>query len=277
MNYLQQNLKKLLNDHKMTQKTLAEKAGISLDTVKKIFRTNIEYTPNAITLDSIAGVFGIKADMLLVPNLEQLEQDIKDSAESNMDTKKYDVPTQFRIAMIEGGFDEIVALVDYLQFMGYVFAFMTDDTETEPSENDIKTAKNDLSKLKKDYHKRIAAHKKALENCTDDDERNEYELEILNLEDNLKKLDESIAEGRKVNKSMSLSETIAQRKLDVDEIVRFFNSLAVMTKSEREKELKHSGITVEYEDCTSSNVQVISIYDFYKKCEAISNFIRQQF
>lgn len=288
MNYLQQNLKKLLNDHKMTQKTLAEKAGISLDTVKKIFRTNIEYTPNAITLDSIAGVFGIKADMLLVPQLEQLKQDIKDIEASNIDIKKYDEMKQFRIAMVEGGFDDIVALIDYLQFMGYYFVFVDEYPEGRPDEDAIMKAKNDLIKMQKKYHKQLAEYKCKLDECDDPDERMEYQIEIMGLEDCIKNLDANVKKGRNVYKP-TFAELIAQRRIDVNKIVRFFNSLAEMTKSEREDRLKKSDIVVfltdnpfalENQELTSDSegdFKKLSIYEFYKKCESINRFIRQQF
>ena len=284
MNYLQQNLKKLLNDHKMTQKTLAEKAGISLDTVKKIFRTNIEYTPNAITLDSIAGVFGIKADMLLVPQLEQLKQDIKDIEASNIDPKQFDEMKQFRIAMVEGGFDDIVALIDYLQFMGYYFAFIDKKPEGEPDKDAIMKTKNDLIKMQKKYQKQLAEYKNKLDECDDPDECMEYQIEIISLEDRIKNLDGNVKKGRNAY-NISFSELVAQRRMGVDEIVSFFNSLGELKKSECDDRLKKSGIMVFWADNPfaledqelTSDSEGVSIYEFYKKCEAISNYIRQQF
>lgn len=290
MNYLQQNLKKLLNDHKMTQKTLAEKAGISLDTVKKIFRTNIEYTPNAITLDSIAGVFGIKADMLLVPQLEQLKQDIKDIEASNIDPKQFDEMKQFRIAMVEGGFDDIVALIDYLQFMGYYFAFIDKEVNVavDIDKDAIMKTKNDLIKMQKKYQKQLAEYKNKLDECEDPDECMEYQIEIISLEDRIKNLDRNVKKGRNAY-NISFSELVAQRRMGVDEIVSFFNSLGELKKSECDDRLKKSGIIVfwadnpfalEDQELTSDSegdFQKLSIYEFYKKCEAISNYIRQQF
>ena len=149
----------------MSYNGLANVAGLSINTVKKIFRRHydedgnlIDYFPSTKTLTRIAEVFNVTYDNLIVPDIDILMQDVRIAKDSMKDEmffvrkKKWDAQRSFHSAMIEKGFQQTVVTVDYLQFMGYEVRFIANFSKYDKR---ILEEQNNAEKLKKEYRKKI--------------------------------------------------------------------------------------------------------------------------
>lgn len=310
--FLQQNLGKLLKDNGMSYSQLADKAGISVDTVKKIFRNRTNetaYIPSGNTLESIACVFNLTPEMLLQPNISQLMENVqvaKDTIRNNMfreGIQKADEATRFRIAMVEGGYNTISPMIDYLQFSGYAISFIYGEPD-DPSNKVIDKAKCDVRSLLREYRQKIADNKKNISKCQNqirkletklikvDNETEETQIrkELYNLEqdlivyeiDNIEKefqLNSLIELNKQQHANYSsLAEFVAGRRIEVNDAIKIINKLDTQSTRLRNKSLEKLQITILIKkmDDFEDEPKKMSIADFYHLCERIKQFVDEQ-
>lgn len=310
--FLQQNLRTLLKNNNMSQAQLAKKAGISIDTVKKIFRNrsnDTAYIPSASTLECIAGVFNVTPEILLQPNISKLiydvevENDIKLTNMFNAKIQKADPATRFRNAMLEVGYNSVVPVIDYLQFTGYEIAF-TYDGARYATEEEVKEVSNELKRIR-EYHKQqiIKYEKQILK----------YKVKIRKAEDRLTKVKSNKKRRRTRNKLFlyndklgmtiidkmvmeiqdrqfdelnkkkhaelsSMSEVIAARRIEIDEAIQAINEIDKLSKDKRNEYLEELPITVLIRrGCDfEQEPKKMTIGNFYHMCERIRQFVEEQ-
>lgn len=310
--FLQQNLGKLLKDNGMSYSQLADKAGISIDTVKKIFRNKTNetaYVPSGNTLESIAGVFHLTPEMLLQPSISQLMDNVevaKDSIRNNMfkeSIQEADDATRFRIAMVEGGYNTIAPVIDYLQYSGYAISFIYGEPD-DPSNKAIDKAKRDVRSLLREYRQKIVDNRKRISQYQNqirelesklikvDSETEEIQLrkEIYDLEQALTVYEiENIEKEFQLNSLIelnkqqhanysSLAELIAGRRIEVKDAIKVINKLDTQSTRLRNESLEKLQITILMKrmDGFGDEPKKMSIADFYHLCERIKQFIDGQ-
>lgn len=310
--FLQQNLRTLLKNNNMSQSQLAKKAGISIDTVKKIFRNrsnDTAYIPSASTLECIAGVFNVTPEILLQPNISKLiydvevENDIKLTNMFNAKIQKADPATRFRNAMLEVGYNSVVPVIDYLQFTGYEIAF-TYDGARYATEEEVRDVSNELKRLREYHKQKTIENEKLIPQYKIKIKEKEAELMHTDDEEEIKKIyreyshyDDMLGLARLENMVMeiqdrqfdelnkkkhaefsSMSEVIAARRIEIDEAIQAINEIDKLSKDKRNKYLEELPITVlirqnfDFEQ----EPKKITIGNFYHMCERIRQFVEEQ-
>ena len=293
--YVQNNIKKLLKKNGMKYTDLARVSGLSVHTIKKIFRKHydaegnqVNYFPSTATLEQIAKAFNVSYDALVVPDIDMLAQDIaivKDMMKDEMfqvRKSKRDVQNDFHAVMIEKGFNQTATTVDYIQFMGYEVRFVANSSKFDKR---LAVENANLEKLRKEYQKTIDKYKtnqiavrKKLSALKEKEEKTEiekeqeetlldeclfYQAELIQLQQNL----DSLKNGKKaVNKKVGLEQAI-----DV------LNTLDILNEFQRKRAIRQLDISVavnEYGD--SEEPKIISLMDFYNICTDMENIIKQK-
>lgn len=295
ISYVQNNIKKLLKKNGMKYTDLARASGLSVHTIKKIFRKHydaegnqVNYFPSTATLEQIAKTFNISYDALVVPDIDMLAQDIavaKDLMKDEMfqvRKRKRNVQNDFHAAMMEKGFNQTVTTVDYLQFMGYEVRFVANSTMVDKR---IKEENENLEKLKKVYRKTIDKYTinratiekqllalKEKEEKTEEDAKKEdilldeylfYQSELIQLHQNF----ESLKNGKKV----------INRKVGLEQAIDVLNAMDILNDVQRKRAIKKLDISVavnEFGDFEEPTI--IPLLDFYNICTDIENTIKHK-
>lgn len=272
--YFQKNLKTLLKNSGLNYKTFAELCDISEDTVKSYFRKDASL-PGAKTLETIAAQFELQYDDLFQADFNMLLQE-------SLERSSY--RTQFRNAMIEIGYDSVIAMIDYLQFTGYQISFYSAEAgvnalEAEDAERHFDVLKRNCEKACVEKKQELWKIEGRMEHVEDREEKEgmtealeeiskqyfEAELELMQIEFCLGTMNEK---SKKKNKKY---------RLGMNRVIGMLWEMAKLPARIRKRRLKELGVYVvlsQSEDV--DDYKKIDIYDFYIMCEAFNKSIAEK-
>lgn len=272
--YFQKNLKALLVNQGLKYKEFAELCDLSEDAVKSYFRFDAAL-PNAKTLEKIAAQFNLQYDDLLQADFDMLFQESLEKASPKI---------KFRNAMIEVGYDEVIAMIDYLQFTGYQISFYADEvkygrirTDEAEKQFDILQQKNENIYLQKKQELiEIENEMEQMESLQEREEISEQieeisrqyfeaEMELINIEFCLSTMN---------NKSKKKN---VDCKIGMNRAIGMMGELGKLPPAIRKRRLKELGMyVILYIPDEADDYKKVDIYDFYMLCESINNNIAEK-
>lgn len=282
--YIQANIKRLMKEKGFKQQDLADQSGLSLDTIKKIFRKKTVVAPSFFTLDRIATALGTTYESLLLANYNQMLSDeriakiVLDEHNLQENISKSSYANQFQVALLENGYDDILVFINYLQFLGYEITFIP--IKAVPLRSvQCQQSNSELKKMQKEKQNSL----NALENtrtmlkqklshltCCDSgygeiaEELDFTEIEIQALTESLK------------NMNIQTHQNHYRKKLTMEQVIKELNRLSKLDATSLKAAIHQLNINVCLSSYTLKNDKLISFSEFYNLCETFSEDIHHK-
>lgn len=282
-NYFQLNLKYLMRKYNLTQANIADKTGLSLSAIKSYTRNKDPKFPHIETQKKIAAVFNVPFEFLTTPNLEMMLQDQRVTQTLHKDyyemelSKGLDYKHNFETALIEEGYNSILAFINYLQFIGYEISYYS-RAQSIDSSFSIDLEKNwqqEKEKTEQEYEK-CKNEAAGLAPLMDNKYNNLTEvlapelakhytlllIDISNYESYLNQLNDE-----------SLKKLSINQQLNFRDIIKTINKFGKFKHSEAIHRLSLLRITVHIFSSETNKTYKINLQDFYEMCHSYNQNI----
>lgn len=287
---IRDNIKRLKKEnHIKNNEELAKKAGLSIETIRNIGRKkNTDHLPSYSTLLRLADALGVTFEALLTANSIKIVDDQRIAKLAVQETiiqesiSNSSYQKQFEVALYENTYDDILAFINYLQFIGYELSFIP--TNARPNNCMKEKVKKDTRKKQLDSTKQLENLKNELEQLNNsiiekqlqldalsclDEKYGDIQCEIDDLNYRYQQLSVEIQSlDDYVNKVTTKYEKNEYKtELGMSQIITELNKLGSLSSdAQREIQFKNLALNVSIEFYLFDTPKLVPLKDFYNLC-----------